>query len=58
MVFRKTQALSYQKKEEKTGSKRMWSCGRKQTHTHSSNYSYEHPPRSEFELVVSSNAHT
>ena len=28
------------------------------THTHASNDSYEHPPRSEFELVVSSDVNT
>jgi hypothetical protein len=36
----------------------MWAYGQKLTHTHTSNDSYEHPPRSEFELVVSSNALT
>ena len=57
--FYKTSSIKLSKKQKRQVQKRMWPYGRKKdTHTHASNDSYEHPPRSEFELVVSFNALT
>jgi hypothetical protein len=59
VLLTKTRALSYQKSRK---ARFKNACGlmakTKDTHTHASNDSYEHPPRSEFVLVVSSNALT